>query len=510
MGMRLPAWLLGVCFAFGGGFHAKAGGTGTVDLGVSIHESSLLPLINQAMTYSITVTNRGPETATGVELVNHLPSGALFLGSTLDVGTKTVAGGDVMWTIGSLAAGQSVSAQIQVTLPLLGAAVDQAEVTCLQTDSNSSDNSATSTVTTLLGGLPQILSQPQSKQVLPGLPVSIDVAATSDLPVRYQWRRNGVNIPGETNSTLSIPSFQTELGGSYTVQVINDLGVVSSQPAQLSPVLSVGLPFVDNFADSHVVTGLTVIGLGENLNATVETGEPQHGGKVVGKTVWLTWRPLLGGIATIRTTGSTFDTVLAVYTGDSLTTLVPLVSDDDGGGFRSSLVTFNAVAGRDYHIAVVGYDGASGLIAMTLGCEITGDKVPSITTQPVGQTVPQGGSVNLSVAATGSGLTYQWLRDGVAVPGADGPQFQIASVGVEQVGVYQVKITSGKRSVISDKASVQLFIPGPGEPFQDVRAEDKLTDLLRSLLGSILPLDGLIWSDPKQTTVAASSQKSTK
>src|SRR5207253_1272644 len=82
-------------------------------------------------------------------------------------------------------------------------------------------------------------------------------------------------------------------------------------------------------------------------NASKESGEPNHAGEIGGKSVWFLWRaPAVGGIATFDTIGSTFDTLLAVYTGTDFSNLVERTSDDDRGRYFRSRVQFNAPAGQ--------------------------------------------------------------------------------------------------------------------------------------------------------------------
>jgi hypothetical protein len=57
--------------------------------------------------------------------------------------------------------------------------------------------------------------------------------------------------------------------------------------------------------------------------------------------------------------------LLAVYTGTSLTALTQTAANDDSGGTTQSRVSFTAVAGRTYRIAVDGYGGASGNVTLT-------------------------------------------------------------------------------------------------------------------------------------------------
>ena len=70
-----------------------------------------------------------------------------------------------------------------------------------------------------------------------------------------------------------------------------------------------------------------------------------------GKSVWWTWTAPSSGSVQIDTIGSSFDTILGVYTGSSVSALTTVASDDDSGGNYTSKVTFNAVAGTTYQIA---------------------------------------------------------------------------------------------------------------------------------------------------------------
>src|SRR5439155_1190198 len=99
---------------------------------------------------------------------------------------------------------------------------------------------------------------------------------------------------------------------------------------------------------------------GSNSGATKEAGEPAHNGNAGGKSIWYRWTAPSSGTATIDTIGSAFDTLLAVYTGTAVSALTRIASDDDSGGNRTSKVTFTAVAGTTYQIAIDGYNGAAG------------------------------------------------------------------------------------------------------------------------------------------------------
>jgi len=122
-------------------------------------------------------------------------------------------------------------------------------------------------------------------------------------------------------------------------------------------------PANDNFASAQIITGCSGSVNGTNLNATKETNEPNHSPDNGGGThsVWYSWQAPTSGTATFTTAGSTFDTVLAVYTGtavdaNSLTSLGK--SDDNSGTDKTSTVTFGATSGTIYRVAVDGYNNA--------------------------------------------------------------------------------------------------------------------------------------------------------
>ena len=70
---------------------------------------------------------------------------------------------------------------------------------------------------------------------------------------------------------------------------------------------------------------------GTNVNATAEAGEPAHAGAGPYASAWWSFVPCTNGTMNIDTHGSDFDTVLAMYTGSSVTALTEVASNDDDG-----------------------------------------------------------------------------------------------------------------------------------------------------------------------------------
>ncbi|MEZ5278804.1 MAG: hypothetical protein R3F07_20655 [Opitutaceae bacterium] len=88
---------------------------------------------------------------------------------------------------------------------------------------------------------PVITQAPIGAGLIAGGSLILEVTATGEGPLFYQWQRDGVDLPGATGSSLAIPSAQTFLAGGYTVVVSNaggsttsGIATVSVQPAESS------------------------------------------------------------------------------------------------------------------------------------------------------------------------------------------------------------------------------------------------------------------------------------
>ncbi|HMJ66743.1 MAG TPA: lamin tail domain-containing protein, partial [Candidatus Binatia bacterium] len=94
-----------------------------------------------------------------------------------------------------------------------------------------------------ISAVPVIVTQPQSSNVFVGATVTLSVTVNGSPPLRFQWRKNNVNIPGATNATLTFNNVQTTDTGSYTVFVTNSVGQALSSPATLNvtipPVITI-------------------------------------------------------------------------------------------------------------------------------------------------------------------------------------------------------------------------------------------------------------------------------
>jgi hypothetical protein len=92
---------------------------------------------------------------------------------------------------------------------------------------------------------PSITEQPASQTVSEGSDVTFSVTASGTSPLSYQWRRNGVNINGATERTLTLRHVGFGDAGNYSVRVSNPVSSVDSVDVVLT-VSAVNHPPVAN------------------------------------------------------------------------------------------------------------------------------------------------------------------------------------------------------------------------------------------------------------------------
>ena len=133
-------------------------------------------------------------------------------------------------------------------------------------------------------------------------------------------------------------------------------------------LLAAVAPANDDFDYRIALSGNSGGTNGSNLLATKEPGEPDHAGNAGGHSVWWKWTAPATGQLSVDTHGSGFDTLLAAYTGSSVSALTAVASNDnDGSANGTSGMFLQAHSGTEYEIAVDGANGASGNIALNWG-----------------------------------------------------------------------------------------------------------------------------------------------
>jgi hypothetical protein len=81
---------------------------------------------------------------------------------------------------------------------------------------------------------PFVTLDPLGQTVAVGSTVSLSATVQGSLPLSYQWKNNGVNIPGATSPTLSLTKVYFTDAGSYVLWATNGVGHTNTVAATLS------------------------------------------------------------------------------------------------------------------------------------------------------------------------------------------------------------------------------------------------------------------------------------
>jgi uncharacterized repeat protein (TIGR01451 family) len=164
-------------------------------------------LQNQTVTYTLTVSNRGPSTATSVILSNTTSPMLLFQSATLSRGSFTRTGQTVRADIGNLASGASAELILNLSAASPGTATNSATVTAREPDPNPQDN--TSVATTVI------------------LPNTAILAAERISPdaIRISWPVTATNFVLQSTESLAPPRHWTAV--QVTPGIVGDRRVVT-------------------------------------------------------------------------------------------------------------------------------------------------------------------------------------------------------------------------------------------------------------------------------------------
>jgi hypothetical protein len=241
--------------------------------------------------------------------------------------------------------------------------------------------------------------------------------------------------------------------------------------------------FQDYFTNRETLFATNGVLQGDNSAATFEAGEPNHGGKPGGHSLWIAWVAPTNGVATFDTHGSSFDTLMSAYTLNptNATTVDKLHeearNDDDPGFQPTSLIQIGAIAGHEYEIAVDGYEGATGSVVLNWSFLPSTSPPPIIVSTLNDQAAKQGDTINLAVnMTTSANLQFAWFFNGIEDTNQSGTNYLISSLQDTNVGRYQLRITigNGNNRVRFFTTPVEIQINSDGST--NTLAEDKLLD----------------------------------
>ena len=278
---------------------------------------------------------------------------------------------------------------------------------------DSSNNLIRRAIPASQASLPVIRLQPASQEVSEGQSVSFRVSVEG-AGVSYRWFRNSIPIDGATAATFTLSSAQVSNIGAYAVRVTGAGGSLDSDAASL-------LVFPSDYGAIRLVERpLSVNALvGDAVSFAVSAS---------GATLTYQWAK--AGADILGATRASLS-LSAVQVADAATYSVKVVSGTSSVTASAKLQVFSA--------------GAPSL---------------SIVTQPAGSAIVAGQRLQLSVVASGSGeLSYQWLRNDVAINGATAASYTVAASQVSDAGSYRVRVSSAGLSQLSTAAVVTVTSP---------------------------------------------------
>ena len=121
-----------------GAFELNIPPPSSADLSLAKTVNNAAPNVGDTVTFTLTVTNAGPDAATGVAVTDRLPAGYTFTG---DSGGGSYNAGTGVWSIGGLGAGASTSHVITATVNPTGPYTNAAQITAAgQIDPDSTPN----------------------------------------------------------------------------------------------------------------------------------------------------------------------------------------------------------------------------------------------------------------------------------------------------------------------------------------------------------------------------------
>jgi uncharacterized repeat protein (TIGR01451 family) len=172
-------------------------------------------------------------------------------------------------------------------------------------------------------------------------------------------------------------------------------------------LLDAARPANDAFANRLAISGNSGVATGFSVLATKETAEPSNANNSGGSSVWWKWVAPSAGQLSVNTLGSSFTTLIGLYTGanavPSVSTLNYAASNNinDGTNGAGGLL-MQVVAGKEYALAVDGINGTSGTINLNWSLNISAQANLSVSISGP-PSVTLGSNINYTLSVNNAG-----------------------------------------------------------------------------------------------------------
>jgi hypothetical protein len=275
-------------------------------------------------------------------------------------------------------------------------------------------------VTVLPAVRPTIVRQPLSQTVDYRSPVTLSVEAAGSPILKYQWKKDGIALPGDLSaatSTILVFTLPTPaINGSYTVEVSNAGGSVTSNAAVVT-VRPVAAPVIK----THPVSISSATGTSVSFFVVLEN-------------------PLAADVSSFKW-----------YRNNVL------VQDGPGSAFSIGSVT--AADEADYVVVITGPGGTvtsqaahlTVLVPEPAGLEYR--QLSLIGRGAVGFS----GGLSAGLSGVKGPFSYQWFKDGLAIPGATGGGIAFPKFSPDDIGVYTATLSNDGGVVSTSPFYLNVF-----------------------------------------------------
>lgn len=160
------------------------------------------------------------------------PGGIYTETALVEMNTTTAAGATIRYTTDG---SEPTSASPEYSGPVeLGVGEYTMQVRCYKNNYEASGIATEIYVVNGAAVAPQLSAPPTDQSVDAGVDVSFTVSYTGSPPPAIQWQFNGLDIAGETEPMLEVPSAQSAYAGEYRAILSNAGGAITSTVASLS------------------------------------------------------------------------------------------------------------------------------------------------------------------------------------------------------------------------------------------------------------------------------------
>lgn len=309
---------------------------------------------------------------------------------------------------------------------------------------------------------PAISTQPAASQtVAAGGSATFSVVAIGTPAPTYQWRKNGVEIPGATSASLTLLALTSSNTAAYSVVVANVAGSVTSSDANLT----VTEPSGGSGTGTGGTGSGTGTGTGSGGTGSGGTDSGTGGGVPSGGSTPPVVSPDSAPVISVQPVanqavgeGSSVK-MTVVASGSSTLTYQWRKNGVNVTGATSATLSLGSVTATDSGTYNVRISNSAGSVVSD-NSVLSVEASPVIVEQPAPQYVSEGASARFSVAvAAVPSASYQWRKNGRNIVGATSSSLSLPTVTSADVGTYSVVATNAVGSTSSIGAT--LGIAGP-------------------------------------------------